>query len=54
MIQNTLFRTQSTQEIITYALEEHDPGSAQDWRTLSDLTIGLWRPVSYIVQGFEK
>ena len=24
------------EKIITYALGEHDPGSAQDWRTSSD------------------
>ena len=29
----------TVEKIISYALGEHDPGSAQDWRTLSD----LWR-----------
>ena len=27
----------SVEQIITYALGEHDPGSAQDWRTPHDL-----------------
>ena len=26
----------TAEKIITYALEEHDPGSAQDWRTSND------------------
>ena len=58
MIQNTLFMTQSTQFVYqmnqknvqggkSYALGEHVPGSAQDWRSLRD----FWRPVSQIVQG---
>ena len=29
----------TAEKIIIYALEEHDPGSAQDWRTPRD----LWR-----------
>ena len=33
-------------KIITYALGEHDPGSAQDWKTPSD----FWRPDSSVPQ----
>ena len=35
----TLFFTAfiaTVEKIITYALGEHDPGSAQDWRTSND------------------
>ena len=58
MIQNTLFMTlitqfvqQMTQNNVqggkSYALGEHLPRSAQDWRRLRD----FWRPVSQIVRG---
>ena len=38
MTQNTLFYVflSTVITIITYALGEHDPGSAQDWRTSND------------------
>ena len=46
MTQNTLFVNHTTESTLfygiyrdghTYALEEHDPGSAQDWRTQSEM-----------------
>ena len=35
----------TVENIIAYMLGEHDPGSAQDWRTSSDLWRPGWRSV---------
>ena len=45
---NTLFTAfiATVEKIITYALGEHDPGSAQDWRTSNDFCSPDSRNVS--------
>ena len=53
MTQNTLFTAFiATVEYITYALGEHDPGSAQDWRTSSDMRSLHHSKMYHMICGF--